>query len=221
MQAIKQTLVAFVAAASVSAQIFNPNFDLPVMPNTVPINLSAGSDFIPGWEIPAGRVQLRYGEENVSQGINLNGGDVFDPNSGPGQLRQSGIMTEPGARYRLTYMVEPKTSDSREIRADFYWNGLRYDRLEYTITGQRPEGGHLEIRSYIVEGTGSDTIWFISRNPGWAGVFLDNFRLEAVSADTPLTPIPEPGSFALVVGTALLAFAWRRSRASNTRLSNL
>jgi hypothetical protein len=108
------------------------------------------------------------------------------------------VSTTPGQYYALSFWLNTITTGN-DFRA--LWDG------NAVLTGNITPQGYVQY-SYVVGGTGSDTVEFDGRNvPGW--FYLDDVSL------TPTNAVPEPSGVVALLGLCgmgLLGMAWRRRR---------
>lgn len=111
------------------------------------------------------------------------------------------LATEPGQWYEVRFWMAAEIYGGPQWRTmDVTWNGGVIGSPSFEYTGQGPtELGWTEF-SFLALGTGSDSLSFVSTTPANYGPALDLVSV---------TPIPEPGSLALL---SLVGFAGLRRR---------
>lgn len=104
-----------------------------------------------------------------------------------------------GQSYLLSFWYTNSAGSDTSNELKVTWNGGTLADL----TGFSPLGAVWTNATFIVTGTGSDTLTFSGfQNLGWNG-------LDAVA----LTAVPEPPAFATLLGATAIGFArWRRGR---------
>lgn len=133
------------------------------------------------------------------------GNNTFDNSTNSGIWQTVG--TQAGASYELTWFYSPRggvAADSNDIK--IFWNGDLLTTSSGNGIGQT--GNAWTSFSLTVTGTGSDMLRFVAGGKADnLGGSLDNISLVA-------TPVPEPGSLALMLaGLAAVGFVAKRRQA--------
>lgn len=147
---------------------------------------------IPGWTVRQNGVDVVQGptwSHDGTQGIDMAG------TPGPGSLSQT-LTTTPAASYTLSFWV---SSNGGAIA-----NSLTVDRNGTPLaTISTPAQNTWQEYSFMVTGTGSDSLAFIGNIGGNAGALLDQVSVDIQA--------PEPATFGLIgAGLVLIAFRFRR-----------
>jgi hypothetical protein len=122
-----------------------------------------------------------------------------------GTLSQT-ITDTIGQQYSLTYWVA-STGATATLSVD--WDGVQIQGSSLT----NPNSGNAYVEySFLVSGTGSDTLKFFENVPGFGALALDDVSLTSVAA----TPLPAAlPLFASGLG-ALGFLGWRRKRTARS-----
>lgn len=118
----------------------------------------------------------------------------------PASISQA-LVTEPGQSYEVSFWMAAEIYGGTQWRTmDVTWNGALLGSPAFEYTGQGPEEMGWTRFTFLAEGTGSDTLAFLSTTPANFGPALDNVSVTAV---------PVPGTLALM-SVGLIALRRRR-----------
>lgn len=145
----------------------------------------ASGSGLPGWTVIGAGVDHAgsawQGAEGSAQSLSL--GWVSD--AGVTQT----VSTVPGALYRLRFHMAAEVYGGPAVRTmDVSWNGSTVDSVIFQYTGQGPTTMGWELHEYVLVGTGSDTLTFMSTTGSNYGPALDAVSLEGLAPETYCTP---------------------------------
>jgi len=201
---MKLTLAVSCAAALLtSAQaanfIINGDFESPVV-----LGLFLTTPVLPGWTV-SGNVDVINSYWQPSQG---NQSLDMVGNTGPGTFIEQSFATTPGLSYRLTFDYA-NNSDAAFARGNVSVTGTAsLLSTDINHSGSIASNmGYVAFDTVFVTDSAVTTLRYThldSSNPSNAGIAFDNVSVTAV---------PEPSTYAVVSGLALLGFAcWQRRR---------
>ncbi len=160
-------------------------------------NCSFGTGDLTGWNFTAAGSGTDF-YIGVGSGYNGDNSANFGAVSDEYDTISQTLTTVSGQTYTLTFWLSNEYGDNTGVSTDFQalWNGT-------SLLEQYTTSGLIEY-TYIVTGTGSDTLTFEGYNgPSW-------YLLSDVSVSN-TSPIPEPSSLLLLgSGLAVLAGLMRR-----------
>lgn len=204
--------VAVAVPVSIPAQIFLDDFEAPSISPAPYQMLSSGSTF-GDWTVTSGNVDI------VGTGYWPGAGQVIDLNGNQAGSIATGIATDAGQKYSITWRARPNGTPPSTITSKMSWGGNDYT---WTITMMGLHGPATITMERIVLGNGSDTLRFSGITPSTGGWMIDDVMVSAVDNSTPLsTPgtqiipstVPEPGEWAAAASIGLIGFAaYRRTR---------
>jgi hypothetical protein len=150
---------------------------------------------IPGWDTTSGDgIEVR---NNVA-GTAYDGVNFVELDSYSNSAMSQDVTTIPLSKYNLSYYYAPRSGVSAASNyIELYFNDVRIDN----ITGDDQSNSGWNLRSFLVTGTGSDTITFkaAGTSDSYGG------SIDKVSMD--LAAVPDAGSTLLLLGIAFVPVA--------------
>lgn len=190
-------LVSVIVAATARADIVqNGSFEL--FGGVGNSNIGAGLDH---WTIGGGGIDIM--EPSASNYWLAADGDVsLSLNWFTAGSVSQDLSTVAGQAYEVRFWMAAEIYGGQPLRSlNVTWNGSVVSSPSFTYSGQGPNNMGWTQYTCVVQGTGLDTLAFVSTTPANYGPALDNVSV---------VPVPEPGAGALLGVCALSAFRRRR-----------
>jgi choice-of-anchor C domain-containing protein len=219
MVTIAIVAAAFVPMSAHAQVIVNGSFEQPATSTVVTVNGPANTTGLPGWTVGLVSIDVVNATGNgFLTGPAFDGAQYLDLDGspGPGQISQT-FSTTVGQSYVLSFAYGNNTIGAQSPNPGATVTVTGSDLAPFTVNHSTSTTNNLDWTVFTGTFTATGTtavLSFTSTSTGGNGGIL----LDAVS----VTPVPEPGAFALV-GMSAVGWPtfWRRRWQSNSPAATL